>query len=252
MLGGKRFFALSAAVAAVVALSGCASTPTASLRTHFVEFNDQQRSEYQAAKPKEYRLQEGDLLALIFTYIEDLNQHDIVVLSDGSVTLPGIDRVVVAGLTISEADSLITSRYAKSFRNPDLTVLVEQTVGRKVYVLGEVMNPGLYPVPYGGIGILSAIGEAGGFTEDAKTSNTVLVRISEQGYICQEIDLSRFHTVEGVSLTGVGLETYDVIYVPRSRAGDFAYFSNTILAGILDITSIISDVKIIDSGYYRR
>ena len=252
MFGGKRFNELSAAVAAVVVLAGCAGSRTAELRTNFVRFNDQQRSEYLAAKPGEYRIQEGDQLALVFSYLEDLNQLGIIVLSDGSVTLPGIDRMVVAGRTISEVDSLITSRYADRYRNPDLSVLVEETVGRKVYVLGEVRDPGLHPVPFGGIGILSAIGAAGGFTEDAMRSNTVLVRLNEEGYICQEIDLSRFHTVEGISYTGVGLEAYDVIYVPRSRMGDFAYFSNTILAGILDITGIISDVRYIESGGFGR
>ena len=60
MSAGKRFITLSIVVAAVIAVSGCAGTRTAGLRTRFVEFDDQQRGEYEAAKPGEYRIQEGD------------------------------------------------------------------------------------------------------------------------------------------------------------------------------------------------
>lgn len=243
---------MSAALTATVVLMGCAGTRTAGLRSHFVEFDDQQRSEYQTAKPGEYQIQEGDKLAVVFSYIEDLNQRELIVLSDGSVTLPGIDRVVVAGRTVTEADSIITSKYAESYKNPDLSILVEETQGRRVYVMGEVIKPGLYSVPHGGIDILSAIGAAGGFNKDAKKSNTVLVRMTEDGYFCQEIDLSHFQTIAGISSVGVNLETYDVIYVPRSRIGDFSYFSTEVLGGILNITRIVSDVRYIESGLYRR
>lgn len=252
MPAGKRISALAAAIAAMAVLVGCAGMRTASVRTHFVSFNDEQRSAYEAAKPKEYRLQEGDQISIFFSYIEDMNQSAISVLPDGSLSLPGIDRVVVAGLTISEVDSLITSEYAKRYRNPDVSVIVEESVGRKVYVLGEVRDPGLHNVPSGGISILGAIGAAGGFTDDAKKSSTILVHIDDDGYTCQEIDMSRFHTLEGVSYTSLSLEAYDVVYVPRSRVGDFAYFSSTILSGVLDITNIISDVSYIRTGTYGR
>jgi protein involved in polysaccharide export with SLBB domain len=252
MTTGKRFIAISAAVAATSILAGCAGTRGQGLRSHFVEFDDQQRSEYAAAQPGEYRIQEGDQLVVVFPFIEELKERKTVVLSDGSVTLPGIDRVVLAGLTLTAADSLVTAMYGKSYRDPVLSLLVDESVGRRVYVLGEVAHPGLYPVPYGGIGILSAIAAAGGFTEDARKSNTVLVRLEQDGYLCQEIDLSRFHTVEGVVNTGVPLETYDVIYVPRSKIGDFAYFSDKVLDGILNITQIVSDVRYIESGSYRK
>lgn len=235
-------------LSSMIGMTGCASAPVAELRTHFVEFDAKQKGEYLAALPGEYRIQEGDRLAVVFSYLEEQNRGSIIVLPDGSVTLPGIDRVVLAGHTISEADDIITSEYGKTFRNPDLSVIIENTVGRQVYVVGEVVRPGLYPVPHGGIGILSAIGAAGGFTDDAKRSNTVLVRMTPEGYYCQEIDLSRFYTVEGVSYTGVGLESYDVIYVPRSRTGDFAYFSTKLLGSIGSITRIISDVRYIESG----
>lgn len=249
---GKKSMALVAAALLASLLSGCAGGPDGGLRTHFVSFDQQQRNEYMLAQPGAYRIQQGDKLALTFAYLEDKDRRGIIVLPDGSVTLPEIDRVIVEGRTVSEVDSLITTAYGRSYRNPDLSVLVEESVGRQVYVLGEVQRPGLYPVPYGGIGILSAISVAGGFTEDAQKTQTVLVRMTEEGYLLQEIDLSLLNSLEGMVYTGVSLEAYDVIYVPRSRIGDFAYFSESVLAGIADLTRVVTDIKILEDGYYRR
>jgi hypothetical protein len=46
----------------------------------------------------------------------------------------------------------------------------------------------------------------------------------------------------------VDVQPYDVIYVPRSRIGDFAYFSKTVLSGLVQITRIASDIKYLSGG----
>ena len=48
------------------------------------------------------------------------------------------------------------------------------------------------------------------------------------------------------------LEPYDVVYVPRSRTGDFAYFSRTILQGLLNITRMAADIKYLSGVTYGR
>ena len=249
---GIRNTALLALVATFVVLAGCAGNPHPELRTQFVGFNPQQKIEYEEAKPKEYRIQQGDVLSVVFSYVKDMNRDGVIVLSDGSISLPEIDRVVVTGHTISEVDSMITAAYGESYNNPSLSVLMEKSVGRQVYVLGEVKDPGLHAVPYGGISILNAISIAGGFTDDAQKTHAVLIRLNDQGYLCREIDLSFFHTVEGIAYSGVSLDSYDVIYVPRSKIGDFNYFAKTVLSGLLDITRMATDIKFLDQGYLRR
>jgi polysaccharide export outer membrane protein len=177
-----------------------------------------------------------------------LNQDGVVVLNDGSINLVGVDRVQVVGLSVSEADSIITHAYSREYREPSLSVMIQETQGRRVYVLGEVHDPGYYRVPMGGMDVMSAVGMASGFTGDAAREGTLIVRVNRDGYQVQEVDLSKFGTADFAAQSTAQLQSYDIVYVPRSRVGDFSYFAKTVLAGIANITNIAFDLRYITTG----
>ena len=238
--------------ALLVALGGCGGGPSAVVRSNFIEFTPEQQEEIASRSSNEYRIQEGDILKVAFSYQTELNQNGIVVLPDGAVSLVGVDRIEVAGLTMTQADSLVTQAYAKDYREPNLSIIIQETQGRRVYVMGEVRNPGIHQVPSGGIDMLGAVTVAGGFSEDASKAGTVLVRVTPDGYLVQEIDMSDFTSMASAGLATIQIQPYDVIYVPRSRIGDFAYFSKTVLAGLVQITRIASDINYISGGSIQR
>jgi len=242
----------SAVLLLLALLAGCASTPGTEPRMSFVEFTPEQKADLARTAGRSYRIQEGDVLRVAFPYEKELTQEGVVVLNDGAVSLVGVDRVRLAGLTLVEADSLVTEAYAKDYVEPDLSIMVMETNGRRVYVLGEVKQPGLQKLPYGGVGLLGAITLAGGFTEDAAKAGTVLIRVTENGYLVQEIDLSHLNSPEYAAIATIELEPYDVVYVPRSRMGDFGYFTRTVLQGLAYMTRIASDVKYLSTGLYGR
>ncbi len=224
-------------------LGGCAGGSSTVVRSNFVEFTPEQKQEINAGTANEYRIQEGDELLVVFPYEKELSQGDIVVLNDGSISLMGVDRLEVAGLTITEADSLVTQAYAKEYLEPNLSIIMQKTQGLRVYVMGEVRNPDMYRLPTGGIDMLGAVTVAGGFTEDAAKEGTVLVRVTNEGYLVQEIDLSDITSMASAGLATIKIQPYDVIYVPRSRIGDFAYFSQTVLYGLVQVTRVAVDIK---------
>ena len=234
-----------------VLVAGCAGTRPKAPRKAFIAYTPEQRAEVRAVAEAPYIIQPGDELKITFAYLDNMNQGGVVVLSDGTITLREVDSIHVGGLTVAEADSVITAAYAKIYLHPDLSVIVTNAVGKQVFVLGEVKAPGLYPVQEHGLPVVNAIARAGGFTENAAKDGTVLVRATEDGYLCQEIDLSSFHTVDSSMLAALQLQNYDVIYVPRRRMGDFAYFSRSVLAGIANVTRIISDTRYIATGQRR-
>lgn len=246
-LRGKRTPVLSVVLLAVLLMAGCggAAPPT---RTSFVEFSPDQRLEIESTKIKEYEIQEGDVLKIAFSYEKDLTQEGVIVLSDGSVNLLGVDRVEVAGMSVTDADEKLTLAYSKEYRDPDLSIMIQQTPGRKVYVLGEVRKPGFHRVPAGGLDVMGAVGIAGGFSDDAARAGVVLVRVTPEGYMVREINLDNFASVESAALATINLEPLDVIYVPRSRIGDFSYFSRSVLSGIVSITRIATDLKYLSNG----
>lgn len=230
-------------------VAGCGSShPPGLVRSSFVEFTPEQRQEIQSRGGQEYRIQEGDILKIAFSYQKDLNQEGVVVLGDGSVNLIGVDRVKVAGYTMTEVDSMLTQAYSREYIDPALSVLMQETRGRRVYVLGEVRNPGMHHVPAGGIDMLGAISVAGGFTDDAAPEGAVLVRITDEGFLAQEVDLSNMGDVSAIGLAMVNVQAHDVVYVPRSRVGNFGYFARNVLIGLAQITRIASDITYISGG----
>ncbi len=235
-----------------VAFVGCGGGPKYLVRSEFVEFSETQKQEIEAESFEDYRIQEGDILKIAFSYLTDLDQNNVVVLPDGSVTLVGIDRIKVAGLTVMEADALITEAYGREYRDPNLSLIVQETLGRQVYVLGEVNRPGLHLLPHGGLDLIGAVSVAGGFTADASEEGSVLVRVTPEGYEVTEVNLKEFDSVESSALAGVILNSYDVLYVPKSRIADFGYFSRNVLQGLVSLTRIGADIKYLNDGKIGR
>jgi protein involved in polysaccharide export with SLBB domain len=244
----RSLVCLVAGMVVLSVLGGCGGGPQLISRTNFVEFTTEQRLEIEAQGEQHYRIQEGDQLMIAFPYERSLTQDGVLVLSDGSISLVGVDRVEVANKTVTEADSLITQVYAREYLEPDLSVIVTKTLGRQIYVTGEVKDPGMHRLPAGGIDILGAISVAGGFNGTAAKSGTVLVRVTETGYLVQEINLDDISSLESIELATIQLEPYDVIYVPRTRAGDFKLFTENVLAGVGSLVRIASEVKYLSNG----
>lgn len=87
---------------------------------------------------------------------------------DGSLEFPQLGRLAVAGLTAREVGDLIAKRLkdADILLNPQVTVELEQTPNKKVFVNGAVRTQGA--VQYAGeLTLLEALVKAGGRLPDA-------------------------------------------------------------------------------------
>ena len=236
------------ALGALVMLAGCGGGPRVPVRSNFVEFSPEQLGEINANAGRPYRLQTEDVMSMVVADQEDLSQDRILVLPDGTISLIGVGSIQVVGKTLADVDSLVTRVLSREIREPEVSLIVTETQGKQIYVLGEVERPGLYKLSQGGLGVIGAITLAGGFTPDAAREGTVLVRVSEDGYLAQELDLETFGKPEGIALATVGMQAFDIVYVPRSRIGDFAYFSKSVLSGLVNITRMASDITYLKNG----
>ena len=118
----------------------------------------------------------GDLL--------DLNVFDTPELSaklrvdeQGKVTLPVAGTLPVLGLTAEQAGLAIEARFRDTdvLKDPHVSVTVLEFSTQGVTVLGEVKNPGVYPL-LGAHGLLDLISAAGGETTTAGKDVTVTHR----------------------------------------------------------------------------
>ena len=71
-----------------------------------------------------YRLYVGDVIQISSAIDENLNQTDITILSDGTISLRLIGLAMAAGKTIKELQADLNKKYSKFVRNPAIVVAV--------------------------------------------------------------------------------------------------------------------------------
>ena len=129
-----------------------------------------------------YKLGSGDSIRII-TFGEDQLTGEFKVSDSGSISVPLLGQIPVAGLSVDEVGKKIEARLeqGKIFKNP--SVSAEVTTYRPIFILGEVNKPGQYPYQPG-MTLLSAVSVAGGFTYRAVESYASIVR-SVDGHVVE-------------------------------------------------------------------
>jgi len=162
----------------------------------------------------EYRLGYGDVISVKFFYDPEFDQT-VTIRPDGRITLPRLGDVLVVGMTPTQLDELITAKYAEIVRDPEITVIVEQIGENIVYVLGEVNQPGGYPLNAYGTTVLGAIALAEGFKNTAKLSSVILITKDATGAPRPE-RLNLTHAVSGSREDDPYLRGSEIVYVPST------------------------------------
>lgn len=121
-----------------------------------------------------YQLRPGDAIQLS-VWREDSLQSKVVVLPDGSITLPLVGRIEVAGLNTPEVEKIIAAKLKEYIPEPIVTVIISGIEGNRAYVLGKVTRPGSFIIN-GPITVLQAISIVGGFDKFADENSVKLIR----------------------------------------------------------------------------
>ncbi len=167
-----------------------------------------------------YRLYPGDEVDLQVPSAPELNKT-LVVQPDGRLNLALAGPVMVADRTISDAEQMISTAYARELLRPAVTLTV-RAAPLKVFVGGEVDKPGVYDMP-GDINALQAVIMAGGFHTSARRSQVVIIRRGPDGRaMMRTVDLREGVTNPATDL--VPLRRFDVVYVPRSSVSEAGLF----------------------------
>ena len=95
---------------------------------------------------------------------------------DGKISMPLLNDVRAAGLTPNQLAAQITTSLKKFVTDPQVTVIVTQINSQRVYILGEVLRTGAYPL-LPGMTILQALSSAGGFTQFANRKKIYMFRV---------------------------------------------------------------------------
>jgi polysaccharide export outer membrane protein len=95
---------------------------------------------------------------------------------DGKISLPLINDVQAAGSTPQQLSVAVTDKLRKFLNEPQVTVIVTAINSQRVFVVGEVLRAGAFPlIP--GMTVLQALSSAGGFTTFADVKKVHVLRI---------------------------------------------------------------------------
>jgi polysaccharide export outer membrane protein len=100
---------------------------------------------------------------------------DVTVRLDGMITVPLLGDMQAAGRTPSQLAGALTQGLKEFVDSPRVTVTVSQATSARVYVVGQMVRPGEFPLS-GRMTVLKALAMAGGFKEWARPESIVIVR----------------------------------------------------------------------------
>jgi len=159
----------------------------------------------------DYRIGRQDLLQLTVFDLKELDQT-VRVADDGSITIPLLGRLQVAGLTKGELEALIARLLEERFvRNPQVTIFVKEYESKKVAVSGAVKKPDTYEM-LGEKTLLEMISMAGGLDRDLG-KEIIVFRPAEGGTERLAIPLEKL-VYQGDPALNILVLPGDIIYVP--------------------------------------
>jgi polysaccharide export outer membrane protein len=124
--------------------------------------------------PNDYVIGPEDVLTVVFWQDSDLSR-DVVVRPDGHISLPLFNDVRAAGLTPEQLRDKLATQALRFVEDATVTVIVKEVRSPKVFITGEVMRPGLYPLN-APTTVLQLIATAGGLQEYARSGEINVVR----------------------------------------------------------------------------
>lgn len=166
-------------------LAGCASTSS------YVWVDDLDAGD---ASGDTYIIQPGDRLA-VSVWNQPTLSVEPRVRPDGHITLPLIGDIVVAGTSIPDAAAQITRLLSDDVIEPRVTVGLLEARAPTVSVIGEVREPGNFPLAAQD-SLLDALAKAGGLTEFADIDRIFVIR-SKPRIIRVRFDYNKVTSGEG-------------------------------------------------------
>ncbi|WP_339822867.1 polysaccharide biosynthesis/export family protein [Sulfitobacter dubius] len=148
-----------------------------------------------AANPGAYQIGVGDVVLLSTpstgSTVEELSgllaaqnaRQGYTVQDDGSINIPNVGRVRIAGLTIEDAEAALFQKLVENQFDPTFSLEIAEFNSRKVSIGGAVSNPGVVPVSLTPLYLGDALAAAGGVS--VEDQDFASVRIYRDGTLYQ-------------------------------------------------------------------
>ena len=130
---------------------------------------------------------------------------------DGSITIPDLGKVFLAGISLDDANTIIKDKYNNAYIGVEAYITLTNIRDIQVLITGNAFSPGIYTLN-GNSNILHALSMAGGINENGSYRKVDLLR---NNVVIKSIDLYEIF-IDGKSGFGQRLRTGDTILVNPS------------------------------------
>jgi polysaccharide export outer membrane protein len=123
-----------------------------------------------------------------------------------------VDEIKAEGLTPLQLKEILAQRFKEFIGDPNITVMVMEANSFKVYLSGQIRNPGVYRLR-SETSLLQIISMAGGFTDWANQKKILIIR--KEGGKEKRITVNYKKIVKGEDPgSNIILKAGDTIIVP--------------------------------------
>jgi polysaccharide export outer membrane protein len=123
---------------------------------------------------EDYHLGAGDLIKVVVWKNSEVS-GDFRIRPDGKFSMPLIGDILAEGNTTDGISWQVEQKLKLFIESPFVSTILLEAASNRVFILGEVANPGTYSRG-GTLTALQALSLAGGFTEFANKEKMILVR----------------------------------------------------------------------------
>jgi protein involved in polysaccharide export with SLBB domain len=204
-----------------------------------------------------YILDYGDALEVQLIGQED-EEGVYQIKRNGSINLPDIGPITLAGLSLEDASRLIKAKVLSTFIGTEAFVSLDSVRDINVLVSGNAFNPGIYTVS-GNANLLHVLSVAGGINENGSYREINLIRDKK---VIETLDMYDV-LISGFYNSRIALKSGDVIFVAASKnvvsidgavkiPAKFELSSNQNLYDVIDYTNGISSDADLNNIYLDR
>lgn len=165
-----------------------------------------------APVPADYVVGPGDSVNVVL-YGKLNEQHSLEVGRDGTVVVPTLQPMVVAGMSFNEVKQALTSMIRNKMIGVNASVSMGELRSIRVFVLGEAYRPGAYSISSLST-ITNALIASGGLSE---IGSLRAIELKRAGKVIAELDMYDL-LIRGDNRNDVVLQANDVVFIPA--AGD--------------------------------
>src|SRR5882672_5388873 len=227
LLAGSKI-AFSAENAATALAAAEPSTPNLSLSVR--------TPDRRAAWQQKLTLGPGDILNLSLFEMPETARTEVPITPDGRITFLQARDIMAAGLTIDELRAKLDEALGKFYQNARVVIVPAAIHSKKYFLLGSVVNSGVYTFDRP-LTVIEAIARAGGLETGMSEQRSVELTDLAHSFLVRNgqrlpLDFERLFQRGDLS-QNVALEPDDYLYFASANANEIYVLGEVVSPGVV-------------------